>query len=193
MDRSFLVQFIQATSSTPTPDAEQIAEHFRPLEIGKNEYVLQQGQICNEYIFVETGFLRAFTFDEEGKEVSTNFYGKNSAVFEVSSYFRREPTKENIQALTPCFGWVGNYEEFQVLFHTIPAFRIFGRTILVNGFVALKERMLSMINNSAEERYLQLLQSESEILQNVPLKHIASYLGVTDTSLSRIRKEIAKR
>lgn len=194
MDRSFLVQFIQETLPIiPTPAAEKIAQHFKPVEIAKNEYVLKQGQICSEYIFIETGFLRAFTFDENGNEVSTNFYGRNSTVFEVSSYFRRVPTQENIRALTPCFGWIGNYEEFQVLFHSIPEFREFGRTVLVNGFVALKERMLSMINNSAEERYLQLLQSKPEIFQNASLKHIASYLGVTDTSLSRIRKEIANR
>jgi len=193
MDRSFLVQFIQSIYPVPTPVAQTIANNFEPVQVAKNEFVLRQGQVCNNYIFVETGFLRAFTFDEVGNEVTTNFYGHNSTVFEVASYFRRIPTQENIQALTPCFGWQGNYEAFQVLFHTIPEFREFGRTVLVNGFVALKERMLVMINCSAEERYEQLLDSSPEIFQNASLKHIASYLGITDTSLSRIRKEIAKK
>ena len=64
--------------------------------------------------------------------------------------------------------------------------------ILVNGFITLKERMLSMINLTAEQRYEQLLIAKPEIFQHASLKTIASYLGITDTSLSRIRKEFSK-
>jgi len=80
-----------------------------------------------------------------------------------------------------------------MLFHSIPEFRDFGRSILVKGFASLKIRMLSMITETAEERYASLLHSNPEIFQYAPLKQIASYLGITDTSLSRIRKEILKK
>lgn len=137
--------------------------------------------------------MRAYAFDTDGNEVTTNFYEEDSVVFEVASYFKRTPTLENIQALTDCIAWEGNYEKFQVLFHTIPEFREFGRAILVNGFITLKERTLSMINYTAEQRYEQLLRSKPAILQHAPLKYITSYLGITDTSLSRIRKEFSKK
>ncbi len=92
-----------------------------------------------------------------------------------------------------CKGWVISFEKLNMIFHSIPEFREFGRAILVKGFASLKLRMLSLITETAEEPYASLLQFNPEIFQNAPLKYIASYLGITDTSLSRIRKEMMKR
>ena len=171
--------------------AREIADNFEPISLYKNDFLLKEGKTCNEYFFLENGFMRAYTFDTEGNDVTTNFYGRNSIVFEVASYIKRTPSQENIQALTDCFGWKGDYTDLQSLFNTIPEFRGFARVVLVNSFIDLKERTLSMINLTAEKRYEILLKSRKEIIQNVSIKHIASYLGITDTSLSRIRKEIA--
>ena len=158
-----------------------------------NGFLLKQGQVCNDFLFLEKGFMRAFTLNTEGKEITTNFYLPNAIVFEVASYFKRTPTSENIQALSDCIGWIGKYDTFQILFHTIPEFREFGRANFVNAFVALNIRTLSMINLTAEQRYENLMNTKPEIFQNAPLKHIASYLGITDTSLSRIRKEFTQK
>ena len=171
--------------------ASEIAEIFEPVSLNKNDFLLREGSVCNNYFFLEKGFIRAYTFDTEGNEVTTNLYGRNSIVFEVASYIKRTPSRENIQALTDCFGWEGNYANLQNLFHTSPEFRGFAREILVNSFIELKERTLSMINLTAEKRYEILLKSRQDIIQNISIKHIASFLGITDTSLSRIRKEIA--
>jgi len=75
----------------------------------------------------------------------------------------------------------------------MPEFREFGRSMLVTAYAELKHRMLSMVRDTAEERYSLLIASSPDIFQNAPLKYIASYLGVTSTSLSRIRKEITKK
>jgi hypothetical protein len=75
----------------------------------------------------------------------------------------------------------------------MPEFREFGRTILVNAYAQLKQRMLAMIQETAEQRYAYLLQTNPDIFQHAPLKNIATYLGITDTSLSRIRKEFSKK
>lgn len=171
--------------------ASEIAENFEQVSLNKNDFLLTDGSVCNNYFFLEKGFMRAYTFDTEGNEVTTNFYERNSIVFEVASYIKRTPSRENIQAITDCFGWKGNYTNLQNLFHNSPEFRGFARVVLVNSFIELKERTLSMINLTAEKRYEILLKSRKEIIQNVSIKHIASYLGITDTSLSRIRKEIA--
>jgi CRP-like cAMP-binding protein len=125
------------------------------------------------------------------KEISrNNFFLK---VFEVSSFFNRSISKENIQATADCTGWFITYEQLNNLFHALPEFREFGRSVLVKGFATLKTRMLSMITETAEQRYDALLKTNPEIFQHAALKHIASYLGITDTSLSRIRKEYSKK
>jgi CRP-like cAMP-binding protein len=142
---------------------------------------------------LENGFMRAFAYDTAGNDITTNFYEGSQVVFEVSSFFNRTKSQENIQAITDCEGWVITYEELNYLFHALPEFREFGRHLLVKGFALLKTRMLSMITETAEERYKRLLNHNAEIFQYAPLKYIASYLGVTDTSLSRIRKEFSKK
>ena len=172
--------------------AEEISKQFANETFAKNEFLLQEGKLANKYFFLEKGFIRSFAYDLEGFDITTNFYSANQVVFEVSSFFQRTPSKENIQCLTECEGCYITYEQLNNLFHALPEFREFGRSILVKGFAALKNRMLSMITETAEERYGRLIQSNPEIFQHAALKHIASYLGITDTSLSRIRREFQK-
>ena len=104
-----------------------------------------------------------------------------------------DDAKSYIKNLYMIRSWTLKYDTFQILFHSIPQFREFAREILVNGFIALKERTLNMINLTAEQRYANLLNTRSDLFQNVSLKYLASYLGITDTSLSRIRKEFAQK
>jgi len=188
-----LKQFLQSTNRVSAATATEIASHFASKTISKNQFLLKSGKVSDEYLFLDQGFMRAFAHDTEGDEVTTTFYFPGQVVFEVSSFFNRTRSKENIQALTDCEGWYISYEQLNHLFHTLPEFREFGRSVLVKGFAGLKTRMLSMITETAEERYAQLLATNPDIFQQAPLKNIASYLGITDTSLSRIRKELSKR
>jgi CRP-like cAMP-binding protein len=191
--REKLIQFFRNTNLVSLERAEEFAGHFQYKTIRKNGYLLQEGKISNDYLFLEKGFMRAYAYDTEGNDITTNFYPPNQVVFEVSSFFHRTASKENIQALTDCNGWCLTYQELNRLFHEVHEFREFGRHILVRGFSSLKIRMLSMITETAEERYAGLLKSNPEIFIYAPLKNIATYLGITDTSLSRIRKDFSKK
>jgi CRP-like cAMP-binding protein len=193
MSRQHLIQFFTGSGLVDTQTAAAIAETFHSKEIKKNDFFLKEGKVSDQYFFLQKGFMRAFAIDPDGNDVTTGFYAPNSVVFEVDSFFNRTRSKENIQASTDCEGWFITYEQLNALFHSLPAFREFGRSILVRGYSSLKARMLSVITEPAEERYKQLLQTHPEIFQHAQLKHIASYLGITDTSLSRIRKELSKK
>src|SRR4051812_28821856 len=188
-----LIGFLQASGHIPPAAAIDIAAQFTPMEYARGDFFLAEGKVCDTYLFLEQGFMRAFAHDTEGLDVSTAFYWPGQVVFEVLSFFTRTRAKENIQALTDCTGWAISYEGLNALFHGLPEFREFGRHILVKGFAALKSRTLEMITESAELRYTSLLQNNPEILQHAALKHVATYLGITDTSLSRIRKEFSKK
>ena len=193
MEGQNLIEFLRRTNLVSTQTAESIASEFIPKKIVANQFLLKEGMISDEYVFLENGFMRAFAHDIEGNEVTTNFYWDNQLVLEVSSFFNRTKSKENIQAIDDCSGRYITYEQLNNLFHTLPEFRDFGRSVLVNGFAALKTRVLSVITETAESRYEALLKNNPVIFQHVPLKHIASYLGITDTSLSRIRKGYSKK
>ncbi|MBO2007531.1 Crp/Fnr family transcriptional regulator [Hymenobacter negativus] len=192
MTQEKLRKFLQANGLINAQQAEEIARQFVPKEIAQHDFLLREGRVCDEYLFLEKGLLRAFAHDPNGNEVTTSFYKSGQVVFEVSSFFTRVTSQENIQALTNCAGWCITFQQLNALFHARPEFREFGRSVLVQGFATLKGRMLGMITTSATERYEQLMKTTPEILLNAPVKHIASYLGVTDTSLSRIRAAVTK-
>lgn len=193
MNKESLVQFIQQVLPMSQAKAGQVAERFKPMTFERNAYVLEAGKVCNESHFIENGIIRSYTYDVDGNEVTTAFYSQNTFTNDLLSFFKRSPAKEYLQAVTGCNTWYITYEDMQASFHAIPEFREFGRLNIVNQYSILKERMLSMLQETAEQRYSNLINSSPDLFQNVPLKYIASYLGITDTSLSRIRKEFAKR
>lgn len=193
MDKEPLIQFIDQTLPASRATVESIAANFEDCVFAKNEYFVRAGKVSNDYLFLTDGVMRAFTLDPDGNEVTTGFYAKNRVVFEVSSFFMRRVSDENIQALTDCRGFMLTFDKLNQLFHSVPEFREFGRAMLAREFAAFKQRTLALINKSAEERYTDLINSNREVFQYAQLKHIASYLGITDTSLSRIRREYAKK
>lgn len=188
-----LIRFVQQVLPMSPVRAGQLVAKFNPMKIERNGYILKAGTVCNASHFIEKGIMRSYTYDLEGNEVTTAFYSANTFTSDLLSYFKRTASKEYIQAITDCETWYITYEDMQESFHTIPEFREFGRLNIVNQYSILKERMLSNLQETAEQRYNDLIHSNPEILQNVPLKYIASYLGIADTSLSRIRKEYIKK
>ena len=154
--------------------------------------LLSKGAVANEYYIAESGLVRSYLYDYEETEITTGFAGQGEVVIDVASLFQRVPTEDYIQCLTDCVLWKIEFDTFQELFHRLPAMREWGRAWMVFELYCSKIRSTEMITLPATKRYLQLLDQHPEVLQLAPLKHIASYLGVTDTSLSRIRKEVTK-
>jgi CRP-like cAMP-binding protein len=195
VEKEQLISFIKKNIPNITvmqAGLETIAEHFEELEFAKNEYLLKPGKVSGYYYLAE-GYIRAFTHDTDGNEITTFFYPKDRVAFEASSFFLHQPSTEYLQAITDCKVYATSFEKLNLLFHSVPEFREFARAMLVKEFVAYKQRTLAMINKSAEERYASLLADHSEVFKHAQLKHIASYLGITDTSLSRIRAAYTKK
>lgn len=188
MTKEKLSLFLQSSGLISQAQAEDIIQDFMARTISKNDFLLRAGAVSDDYFFLDSGFMRAFAYDTEGNDISTGFYAGGQVVLEVASFFNRTPSSEYIQALTACQGWSISHRQLNALFHERMEFREFGRSVLVRGFAALKSRMLTMITEPAAARYESLLKANPDILQHAPLKNVATYLGITDTSLSRIRK-----
>lgn len=171
-------------------DLKLIIDAHDTIEFAKGDFVLKEGQIASNYMITERGLMRSFVYDYNGDDITTSFFREYEIVIEVSSLFQRMPTKEYIQTLTDCTCYKIDFDKFQELFHTIENFREWGRGWLSNSLFEFKQRSVSIIKESATDRYLSLLKEKPQIVQHAPMKHIASFLGVTDTSLSRIRKSI---
>jgi CRP-like cAMP-binding protein len=188
-----LKKYIQHIHPMPDDIADRLSEDFNYFSFPKNELILKENKINRQTYFLQIGFVRSFTFDKDGQEVTTNIYSAPCFVNEFLSFFKQEPAKQSFQALTECYGWTMRIDDVEKHFHQSNEFREFGRLLVLHHYDMLHERMLQMIKDSAENRYLKLLSGNPDIFQHVPLKIIASYLGITDTSLSRIRKEILQK
>jgi CRP-like cAMP-binding protein len=180
-----------ASSGITQEELKVIIPKYKEVTFEKNDYLLQEGQVEKKYWFLETGFLRSYVSDTEGNDITFNLYASGDVIIDYPSIFFFAPTRENIQALTKCVCWEISFDDFQEMFSTISSYREQQRGLLVGSYFALKEHSISLIADEAKERYLRLLKTKPHIIQNVSLKHIATFLGITDTSLSRIRKEIA--
>ena len=173
-------------------ELNHILLEFKKVTFRKNEFLLKEGQTAKRYFLIEEGFLRSFAIDPNGNDTTTGFYSKNQLAIDWPSFLLQIPAQENIQAITDCDCWSLSFETFQKHFHSIESFREAGRDRLVGSYFSLKKKSIAMITTSAKGRYLFLLKENPELIQKASLKHIATYLGITDTSLSRIRKEIDK-
>lgn len=190
-EQHFLKNIFSETIFTKS-EQELIIPKFKQISLSKNDFLLREGVTENHYWFLESGFCRSFVNDTKGNDITTNFYGQGDIAIDWSSFFLRSPTRENIQALTDCVCWQLDFETFQQLFNSIEAFREQGRKTLVGSYFELKNQSVSFIADEAKERYLRLLKEKPHIVQNVSLQHIATFLGITKYSLSRIRKEISQ-
>jgi len=179
-----------ASSGITQDELAIILPKYDRVTFEKNDYLLKEGQIEKKYWFIETGFVRSYVIDTEGSDITFNLYASTDVVIDYPSIFFFAPTRENIQALTDCVCWEISFESFQELFNDVLNYREQQRGLLVGSYFALKQHSISLIADQAKDRYLRLLKEKPHIIQNVSLKHIATFLGVTDTSLSRIRKEI---
>jgi len=191
MSKQPLIDFFQKNSDMSLPTIINLTNHFEERKFWKNEFFLREGKV-SDLLYLAEGLMRAYTFDLKGNEVTTNLFAKNRQVFDHASFFLQTPSEENIKAVTDCLGYSITFEKMNAIFHSIPEFREYGRRMLVKELVSYKKRTLAVINKSAEQRYEDLIKDDKDIFQFVQLKYIASYLGVTNSSLSRIRREFSK-
>ena len=191
MNEKHFLNKVFASSGITQEELSIILPKYTKVSFGKNDYLLNEGQVEKKYWFVETGFIRSYVIDTEGNDITFNLYATTDVVIDYPSIFFFAPTRENIQALTDCVCWEISFDDFQELFNDISSYREQQRELLVGSYFALKQHSISLIADQAKDRYLRLLKEKPQIIQNVSLKHIATFLGITDTSLSRIRKEIA--
>lgn len=173
-------------------ELQTIFDAHKKITFNKGDFLLKKGQISKGYFCIENGLIRSYVFDFNGNDITTGFMGKNEIAIDVNSLFHKIPTVEYFQALTDGECYVIDLEDFQILYHSIRGLNEWGRAWMSESLFELKQRTISMITDSASERYKRLQKQHPQILQQAPLKFIASYLGITDTSLSRIRKDLAK-
>jgi CRP-like cAMP-binding protein len=192
MDKSIINAYFHSLFDIKREIVEDITETFRPFELNAYEVLLNRCEISSKTFFLEKGYVRSFILNEDNEEITTNIYSAPCFVNDFVSFFRQQPAKEIYQTVTVCTFWETGLQNVQYNFHNIPEFREFSRLLFVLNYYNVHDRLIEMASQKASARYINLMKKHPDIFQFVPLKIIASYLGIKDSSLSRIRREINK-
>ncbi|MDP2189117.1 MAG: Crp/Fnr family transcriptional regulator [Sphingobacteriaceae bacterium] len=155
---------------------------------GKNEHIQTIGSSCRTVYWVKSGCARIFYY-KDGTDITEHFAFENHLIVRAESLFTGKPTSKGIQAISPSTLYAIDSEKLFQLFDQQPDLERLFRRIIEREYVNSVKRLESLQFNTAKERYLELLAS-TDFVQKIPLKYIASYLGITQVSLSRIRAEI---
>ena len=158
------------------------------IECGPKTILHKRGKVCNSIYFVEKGIARTFYF-KDGNDITYWITMENDFIGAMASFFMREPTDKMVETIEPCVLWKFEYSKLEKLFSKNHELAQIARLFSNYGIALVEKRFDSLHFNSAKERYDVLLIEQPDILKRVPLGIIASYLGVTQETLSRIRKQ----
>lgn len=158
-------------------------------KITKNSDIIKIGTIENYLSFISEGIVRIYIPKEEN-ELTFGFLFENEFVTAYDSFITQTPTNYQIQTLTDTTLWRISFKDLQKVYKKTENGNLIGRRMAENMFLIKSKREISLLNKTAEERYLDLFLERPKLLKQIPLKYIASYIGVTPQALSRIRKRI---
>ncbi|MEJ7559627.1 MAG: Crp/Fnr family transcriptional regulator [Pedobacter sp.] len=183
-----LSDFIKSKIAINPLDLDIILSHFKTRQVKKGQLILKRGQIAYQYFFIKSGVLRFF-FGEFEEQLTAWIVFPNEFFTEISSLSPQKPTRFNIEAVEDTELLYIDMADMEKLYKQLPAWQEFGRITWEAMAVRMIDQILNFQTLSAEERYLDLI-SNAKVTQTVPVKQIASYLGITPNALSRIRKNI---
>lgn len=184
-----LEKYISAYFGLVRPDElKTIASLFHPVIIKKGDYYLKSGKSCDKLSFIQSGLLRIFVTTED-KDVTQWISTQGFFVTDLSSLVFGTPARWNIQALTDATLFTINREDYNRIGKLIPSWYQLEKLFIARCFTMLEDRIFSHLSMTAEERYHFFFENNSALFNQVPLQYIASMLGMTPETFSRIRKK----
>ena len=166
---------------------------FLPKKLRKRQYILQEGDVCKYQAFVEKGILRSYSIDERGNEHILQFASEGWWIADLSSFLTGEPSVFNIDALEDAELLLITKPSWELLMQKIPRLEHYFRILIQNHLISTQKRLMQSLSEQAEERYIRFSKTYPECMQRVPQHMIASYLGISRETLSRIRKQLMAR
>lgn len=173
------------------PLKEDLQTFVKQKQVRKNEFLLQSGQTCSRMYYIENGLFRCY-YDVNDQDVSAWFMGDGEMIISVKSFYLQVPSEENIQALKDSQVLYIDVEQLASLYERHPEFNFYGRILTERYYILSEERSRWMRTISAKDRYLFLLKNHPALLKEVPSKQLASYLGISEFTYSRMRKEVSR-
>jgi CRP-like cAMP-binding protein len=187
------LKYLSSKFTITNEELEMVKEVCRIKKVRKKQYLLQEGDIWRYNAFVLSGFLRTYSVDEKGQEHYIQFSIEDWWAGDRESYVYETPAKLNIDAFEDSEVLLIGKEDFETLLNKIPTFNSFMRILMERSLIALRNRVQSNISYTAEEKYTDFLKTYPGLSNRIPQHMIASYLGITPETLSRVRNQVSKK
>lgn len=182
-----IARFIQLTPE----ETARFTAVLKPRTLRKRQYLVQAGDIFRYECFVNKGSLRTYHVDNNGQEHIVMFAFEDWWTGDMYSFLSGQPALYHVEAMEDCELLTIEKSQLEQLYIDIPKFDRFYRILLQNAYIAMQRRLSENMSLSAEQRYLNFISRYPQFEQRLTLKQIASYLGITPESLSRIRRQLA--
>lgn len=179
-------QILKDTFEVPSQDVDAIVTSFAEEELGKGDFFLKIDQRCDKLSFIQSGIVRVYAF-KDGKEVTQWIGDAGYFMTDLTSFILNIPARWQIQALTDVKMLSLKKSDYLTFENTIPQWNILEKRFISKCFIMLENRVFDFISLTAEERYSNYFGDNKHLFNQVPLQYIASMLGMTPETLSRIR------
>ncbi len=185
-----LIHTIEERVSLRQKDIEAIEQRFEPVLIPKNRILEERGKVPKYLYFIVSGFMRLFHYNEKGDEVTTHINCPPGFITSYANFINKTSSNEFVESITDCELLRITNEDLTALTSKSEAMKDFSIVVLQESGLYNEKRAQDLATLTAEQRYRKLIENYPEILHNVPIQYIASFLGMKPESLSRIRKKI---
>lgn len=184
-----LITFLKSITPISSATETEVGKVFTVEQLPKHHKLHEQGKICNTLFYIESGLSRTFYYNEEGKDITYRFNEENTFTSLIESYFSQRPSFYTIELLESSVIYSAPFADFDQLLEKHPELMKVNSQVLRNFILQSNDRIIALQFHTAQERYKAFADKNPGLLQRASLGHIASYLGITQETLSRIRSK----
>lgn len=183
------IEYLKKLVPFSQEELDDIIVHFHKAVIPKNQLLVEQGQVCRYLYFIEKGIGRSYYLNQDGKEITQWFFGEEKFMTSLESFFQERPSLYYLEVLEDTEAYAISREDVDLLFHRYHKVERFVRLLTTEMLSKVVNKLNAVQFQQARERYDYMLTEFPDITYRVPLGYIASYLGMSQETLSRIRKK----
>lgn len=185
--------FFQQFNLLSTHELNELDKYLTKRTLKKGDFLIREGKICDEVVFVVSGILRSFYFSDKAEEITYCLTFQDNMITAFSSFITGNATEESIQALTDAELVVIKKKHLEELYQSGNAWLMLGKHLTELQYVGLENKIFSYQKYSARKRYETLMATQADHVLHIPVQYLASYLNITPRHLSRLRKEISQK
>ena len=184
--KKYISQFVQMDED----DLQSITNIMEPARLKKKEHFITSNEICNKILFFTEGYFRFYHLDFNGNEITSDFYFAPGFITSYTSLITGRPSFVNVQAMEDMEVLELRKSDLNKLYDQHHSFERLGRIMAESVVISSEKHLFLLLNQTAETRYKNLLANHPQFIKHIPLQYIASYLGITQATLSRMRKSL---